>query len=161
MSKRPTLQQVRKKFEARTSQIKREHEKKIKKLEARIEEHKTERDARLAEAEKQFRKDFGVVVKWIVGEEDYSWLSKWLMKNREKEIEEAESKNEAKRTNELREMCFEDYLFYYFYYYFENPEVERRLKKEMEQNESEETERLSSILAKLKLQKFHWDRTRI
>ncbi len=161
MSKESTLYQVRKKFEAKTSQIKREHEKKIKGLEARIDEHKTERDTRLAEAEKQFRKDFRVVIKWIIGEEDYGWLSKWLMKNRDKEIEEAENKSETKRINELREMSLEDYLFYYFYYYFENPEVERRLKKEMKQNRSEETERLSSILAKLKLQKFHWDRTRI
>ncbi|HVP26648.1 MAG TPA: hypothetical protein VMT26_03175 [Candidatus Bathyarchaeia archaeon] len=155
MPKKPTLEDARKKLEAKTSEIKEEYERKIKELEAKIEQHKGERDTRLIRAEKRFRKDFCVTFKGVVGEEDYNWLSEWLMKNREKEIEEAEKKHETKRANELKEMSVEDYLFRYFNY----PKIEGRLKKDMEQSKSEEAKRLSFILAKLKLEKLRVERT--
>jgi hypothetical protein len=93
----------------------------------------------------------------VVGEEDYSWLCEWLMKNREREIEEAEKRHERKRANELKEMSVEDYLFCYF----NDPEIEGRLKKEMEQSKSEEVKRLSFILAKLKMENLWLERTRL
>jgi hypothetical protein len=93
----------------------------------------------------------------VVGQQDYRWLSEWLMKNKEKEIKEAGEKHETGHVNELKEMSAEDYLFYYL----NNPEIERRLKKEMEQNKSEEAKRLSFILAKLKLENLRLQRTRI
>jgi excinuclease UvrABC ATPase subunit len=92
-----------------------------------------------------------------VGQEDYRWLNEWLIKNKEKEIKEAAKKHKTKHVNELKEMSAEDYLFYYF----SNPEIERRLKKEMEQNRSEESKRLSFILAKLKLEYLRLQRTRV
>jgi hypothetical protein len=157
MSKEPTFKRARKRLEARTSEIKEEYERKIKELEEKIEQHKRERDASLIRAEKQFRKDFLVTFKGVVGEEDYSWFCEWLMKNREKEIEEAEKKHERKRSNELKEMSFEDYLFRYF----NDPETEGRLKKDMEQSKPEEVKRLSFILAKLKLENLRLERTTI
>jgi hypothetical protein len=157
MSKEPTLESARKRLEARTSKIKEEYERKIKELKERIEQHKRERDASLKRAEKQFRKDFCVTFKGVVGEEDYSWLCEWLMKNREKEIEEAEKRHERKRANELKEMSVEDYLFCYF----NDPENEGRLKKDMEQSKSEEVKRLTFILAKLKLENLRLERTTI
>jgi hypothetical protein len=157
MSKEMTLERIRKKFDAKTKEIKEKYERKTKGLEAKIEQHKRERDTRLAEAEKQLRKDAGVFFTRVVGQEDYIWLNEWLMKNKEKEIKEAGKKHETKHVNELKEMSAEDYLFYYL----NNPEIERRLKKEMEQNKSEEAKRLSFILAKLKLEYYRLNRTRI
>jgi hypothetical protein len=157
MFKEMALERIRKKFDAKTKEIKEKYERKTKELEAKIEQHKRERDARLAKAEKQLRKDTGVFFKRVVGQEDYVWLNEWLMKNKEKEIEEVARRHETKHVNELKEMSAEDYLFYYF----NNPEIERRLEKEMEQNKSEEAKRLSFILAKLKLEYYRLDRTRI
>jgi hypothetical protein len=157
MSKEMTLERIRNKLDAESSEIKEEYERRIKKLEAKIERLKKERDARLIKAEKQLRKDAGVFFKQVVGQEDYIWLNEWLMKNKEKEIKEAAKKHETKHVNELKEMSAEDYLFYYF----SNPEIERRLKKEMEQNRSEEAKRLSFILAKLKLEHLRLQRTRV
>lgn len=157
MSKEPTLEGARKKLEARTGEIKEEYERKIKELEEKIKQHKRERNARLIRAEKQFRKDFCITFKGVIGEEDYSWLCEWLMKNREREIEEAEKRHERKRANELKEMSVEDYLFCYF----NDPEIEGRLKKEMEQSKSEEVKRLSFILAKLKMENLWLERTRL
>jgi len=150
MSKEPTLERVRKKLEAKTSEIKEEYEGKIKELEEKIEQHKRERDARLIKTEKRFRRDFCVAFKSVVGEEDYSWLCEWLMKNREKEIEEAEKRHERRRANELKEMSVEDYLFHYF----NDPKIERRLEKDIGQSKSEEAKRLSFILAKVRLEKM-------
>jgi hypothetical protein len=155
MSKEPTLEGARKKLEARTGEIKEEYERKIKELEEKIKQHKRERNARLIRAEKQFRKDFCITFKGVIGEEDYSWLCEWLMKNREKEIEEAEKKHETKRAKELKEMSVEDYLFRYF----NEPKIERRLKKDMAQSKSEEAKRLSFILSKLKLENMRLERT--
>jgi hypothetical protein len=150
-------ERIRKKFDAKTKEIKEKYERKTRELEAKIEQHKRERDTRLAKAEKQLRKDAGVFFKRVVGQEDYIWLNEWLMKNKEKEIKEAANKHETKHVDELKEMSAEDYLFYYF----SNPEIERRLRKEMEQNRSEEAKRLSSILAKLKLEYLRLQRTRV
>jgi hypothetical protein len=157
MSKEPTLERVKKELEARTSEIKEEYERKIGALEEKIEEHKKEREARLVEAEKKSRKDFSVAFKWFVGEEDYGWLLKWLMKNKEKKIEEAEKRHERKRADELNKMSVEDYLYYYFY----NPEIEERLKKDMEQSKPEEVKRLSYILTKWRLEAQRIGRTRL
>lgn len=150
MSKKPSLERIRKKLDARISEIKKEYERKI-------EQHKKERDARLTEAEKQFRKDSGAYLKWVVGEEDYSWLSKWLMKNKEKEIKEAEKRTEKKRADKLKKMSVEDYLFHYF----NNPKNEERLRKDMEHSKSEEADRLSLILTKLRVEDLRLERTRV
>jgi hypothetical protein len=110
----------------------------------------------LVKVEKQFRKDSGVVFKWIVGQEDYSWFNEWLIKNKEKEIEEAEKRHKTRHVKKLKEMSVEDYLFYCF----NNPEIEGRLRKEMKPK-SEEAERLSFILGKLKAEYLRLQRTRI
>jgi hypothetical protein len=157
MSKEMTFERIRKKFDAKTGEIKEEHERKIKELEAKIERQKKERNARLIKAEKQFRKDSCITLKWVVGQEDYSWLNDWLVKNKEKEMEEAEKRHKTKHANKLKEMSVEDYLFYYF----NKPKIEGRLKKEMEQSRSEEAKRLSLILTKLKLENLRLERTRI
>ncbi len=154
MSKEPTLERVKKELEARTSEIKEEYERKIRELEEKIEKHKRERDARLVETEKKSSKDFGVAFKWFVGEEDYIWLCKWLIKKKEKEIEEAEKLHEKKRAEELKKMNIEDYLLDYF----KDPEIER-LKKDMKQSKREESKRLSLILTKLKLEQLRLSRT--
>jgi hypothetical protein len=157
MSKEPTLERVKKKFEARTSKIKEEYERKKRELDEKIEKHKRERDAGLIEAEKQFREGFFFVFKSVLGEEDYNWLCKWLVKNKEKEIKEADKAREKKRADELEKMSVEDYLFWYFY----DPEVEERLKKDMEQSKPEEVKRLSFIVSKLRLEKLRLTRTRV
>jgi hypothetical protein len=157
MSKEPTLERVKKKFEARTSEIKEEYERKKRELDEKIEQHKKKRDAGLIKAEKQFREGFFFVFKSVLGEEDYNWLCKWLVKNKEKEIEEADKRREKKRADELEKMSVEDYLFWYFY----DPEVEERLKKDMEQSKPEEVKRLSFILSKLRLEKLRLTRTRL
>ena len=156
MSKEPTLERVRKKLEARNSEIKEEYERKIKVLEEKIEQHKRERDSRLVRTEKRFRKDFCVAFKGVVGEKDYSWLCEWLVQNRKKEIEEDEKRHEKKHANELKEMSLEDYLFYYF----NDPEIERRLQKDMKQSKSEEVKRLSLILTKLRMENLRLERLR-
>ncbi len=155
MSKKPTLEGARKKLESRTSEIKEEYERKIKELEKKVKQHKKERNARLIRAEKQFRRDFCLTFKGVLGEEDYSWLREWLMKNRKKEIEEAEKRHKTKRVNELQEMSVEDYLFCYF----NDPKIERWLKKDMEHSKSEEVSRLSLILTKLRMENLRAKRT--
>ncbi len=156
MSKETTLERVKKELEARTSEIKGEYKRKRRELEEKIEQQKRQRDDRLVEAEKQFRKGFFFAFKSVVGEEDYGWLCGWLMKNKEKEIEEAEKRHKTKRADELKNMNVEDYLLNYF----KDPEVER-LKKDMEQSKPEEVERLSFILVKLKMGGKWLDRTRL
>ena len=151
------FEHARKKFDAKTSEIKKEYERKIKELETKMFYQKKKRDARLIKAEKQLRKDSFLYFKRTLGQEDYNWLNEWLMKNKEKEIEEAEKSHKTRHANKLKEMSAEDYLFYYF----SNPEIEERLRKKAEQNKSEEAKRLSFILAKLKLEYFRLDRTLI
>jgi hypothetical protein len=118
-----------------------------------IDRKRKERDAR-RKAEKQLWKDSAVVFKWIVGQEDYSWLNEWLMKSKEKEIEEAGKRRKTRHVKKLKEMSAEDYLFHYF----NNPEIEDRLKKEMTPKEAK---RLSFILLKLKAEYLRLQRTRI
>lgn len=157
MSKEPTLERVKKKFEARTSEIKEEYERKKRELDEKIEQHKKERDSGLIEAEKQLREGFFFAFKSVLGEEDYNWLYKWLVKNKENEIKEADKRREKKRADELAKMSVEDYLFWYFY----DPEVEERLKRDMEQSKPEEVKRLSFIVSKLRLEKLRLSRTRL
>jgi hypothetical protein len=109
------------------------------------------------EAEKQYREGFFFVFKSVLGETDYNWLCRWLVKNKEKEIEEANKAREKKPADELEKMSVEDYLFWYFY----DPKVEERLKKDMEQSKPEEAERLSFIVSKLRLEKLRLNRTRL
>jgi hypothetical protein len=155
MSKEPTLDRVKKELEARTSEIKEEYERKIGELEEKIEQHKRERDDGLIETEKQFRQGFFVAFKSVVGEEDYSWLCKWLLKNKEKEIGEAVKRHEMNRAEEIKKMNVEDYLLDYF----KEPKIER-LKKDMKQSKPEEVKRLSFILTKLRLEELRESRTR-
>ena len=154
MSKELALEEVRNKVEARKNQIKREYEDKIKKLEEKIEQHKRERDAKLTEAEKQFREGFFQAFRSAVGEEDYTWLCEWLMKNKENEIKEAGNRHEKKRADELKKMNVDDYLLDYF----KDPEIER-LKRDMKQSKPEEAKRLSLILTKLRLEQLILSRT--
>ena len=145
MSKESTLGQAKKKFEARKNRIKEEYENKIKKLEERIAKNKTERDARLANSEKQFRKEFYFDIKEVVGNEDFDWLIHWLMKSKETEAEEAEKRNEKGSAEELRAMSAEDYLFRYL----SDPKAAKRLKKSLT-GKTEDIERFISIEEKLK-----------
>jgi hypothetical protein len=157
MTEESTLKRVRTKLETRAGEIKKEYERKIKELEEKMEKLKHERDARLIKIEKRFRKDFLVTLKSFVGEDDYSWLRGWLMKNKEKETKEAEKEHETKHSNELKEMSTEDYIFYYF----SDPKLEGRLKRDLKQSKPEEIRRLSFILEKLKLETIELERTRI
>jgi hypothetical protein len=157
MSEEMTYKRIRKKFDAKASEIKEEYERKTRDLEAKIVRLKKQRDARLIKAEKQFRKDFSLTLKWVLGQEDYSWLSSWLVQNKEKEMQEAEKRYKTKNVNELKEMSMEDYLFYYL----GDPRIEGRLRKEMKQSRSQEAKRLSLILTKLKLENLRLERTRI
>ena len=70
MSKKSNLERVRNKFEAERSKVKREYEI----LEERI---RKERDKRLADSEREFRKEFGVAVKELLGK-DCEWLIQGL-----------------------------------------------------------------------------------
>jgi hypothetical protein len=157
MPKKMTLHRIRKELDARNRKIQKEYDRRIKELETKIWRQKKEGNAKLIKSEKQFRKDFCITVKWIVGEEDYDWLNQWLLKQKEKEINETEKKHETKLANKLKKLSAEDYLFYYF----NQPKIEERLKKEMEQNKSEEGKRLSLILAKLEWENLRLVRTRI
>ena len=154
---KPTLEQIRQKFDAKTKEIREEYGRRTKELEAKIEHRKRERDTGLARAERQFRRDSGVAIEAVIGEEDYAWLRKWLMKNKEEEIAEAGSRNETKRVNRLQKMSFEDYLFHYF----NRPDVKRRFRGRMKRDKSEESARFSSIVVKLKLENLRLDRTLI
>jgi hypothetical protein len=79
------------------------------------------------------------------------------MKNKEKEMKEAEKRHETKHAKELKETSAEDYLVYYI----KKPKIEERLKKEMKQGKSEEAQRISLILAKLIDENLRLDRARI
>jgi len=72
-----------------------------------------------------------------------------LMKNKEKEVEEAEKSFKNVRADELRKMSPEDYLFRFL----SNPELEKRLNESRETNNQEDSSRLVSIVMKLRLEK--------
>ena len=155
MSKELTLEEVRNKFEARKSQIKREYEDKIRKLEEKIGQHKKQRDTKLTRSEKRFRKEFCLTLKEIVGKEDYELLRKWLMTRKKKEVEEAEKRHEKERANELKEMNAEDYLFCYL----NDPENEKRLQEDAAASKLEDVKLLTSVVTKLKLEHVWLDGT--
>jgi len=152
-----TLERIRKEFDAKSSEIEKEYDKKIKELETKIFYKKKERSARLVRAERQFRRDSRVFVEFVIGEKDYNWFNEWLMKNKEMEIREAEKKHETKLADKLNKMSSEDYLFHFF----NKPEIQVRLRREMEQSRSEEAKRLSLILAKLNVEYLRLSRTRV
>jgi hypothetical protein len=157
MSKKTTLKRIREDFDAKTSEIAKEYDKKIKELETKMFYQKKKRDGRLIKAEKQLRKDSFLYFTRTLGQEDYNWLIEWLLKKKEEEIKEAEKRRETRHVNLLKKMSAEDYLFYYF----SEPEIKGRLEKEMERRRSKDAKRLSFILAKLKMEYYRLDRTRI
>ena len=154
-SKELTLEEVRNKFEARKSQIKREYEDKIKKLEEKIGQHKKQRDTQLTRSEKRFQKDFCLALKELLGKKDFEWLSKWLVTRKEKEVEEANKRLEEGRAGELKEMSAEDYLFCYL----NDPGIEKRLQEDIAASKPEDAERLMSVVTKLKLERIWLDGT--
>ncbi|MGD0646202.1 MAG: hypothetical protein ABSA75_14970 [Candidatus Bathyarchaeia archaeon] len=142
MSKQSILKEIKEKFEKRKSQIRNEYEN----LEEKM---KKEKEMRIANSEKEFRKEFSVALRELLGEEDCEWLNKWLVTNKEKEAEQAEKRKKKNRANELRQMSPEDYLFGYL----SDAEFEKRINQSREANKPEDVERLTSILVKLRQEK--------
>ena len=110
---------------------------------------KKEKEIRIANSEKEFRKEFSLATRELLGKEDCEWLNKWLVANKEKEAEEAEKSKKENRANELRQMSPEDYLFGYL----SDAEFEKRISQSSEVNKPEDVERLTSILVKLRQEK--------
>jgi len=135
------VKQAREKFKKRKEEIEREHQA----LEKRI---RKEKEARLAKSAQEFRKEFCLTIKQLLGEEDWLWLTQWLAAKKEKETEDAENRYESERAEELRKMNSEDYLFRYL----SDPIIKKKLD-ESESNKPEDTERLVSIVSKLRLEK--------
>ena len=100
-------------------------------------------------------KEFSLALKNVLGKEDYEWLTKWLVKNKEKEAEEAEKRAERILASKLRGMSPEDYLFCYL----SDPEIEKKLKASGEINKPEDIERFADIVTRLKLEKIWVDGT--
>lgn len=100
-------------------------------------------------------KEFSLALKKVLGKEDYEWLIQWIVKNKEKEAEEAEKREETILANKLREISPEDYLFGYL----GDPEIEKKLKASDAINKREDVERFSQIVAKLRLEKIWVDGT--
>ena len=155
MPKKSALDQVRKKFEAKTKQINREYEHKIRTLEDKISKNKKLRDSKLVMSRKEFRKDFCLTIKDIIGRDDYEWFIQWLDRNKEKEVKEAEGKSEKLRASKLRKMSSENYLFHWL----SEPQMEKRLNKSRGANKQEDTLRLRNIMAMLKNEKAWIDKT--
>jgi len=147
MSPKSAVKQAREKFEKRKEEIEREHEA----LEKRIRKKK---EARLAKSEEEFRKEFGLAIKQILGEEDWRWLTQWLATNKEKETEDAENRHESGLAEELKKMNSADYIFRYL----RDPSIKKKLE-ESNSNKPEDTERLVSIVSKLRLEKVWVDGT--
>jgi len=147
MSSESAVKHAREKFEKRKEKIEKEHEA----LEKRV---RKEKEARLAKSEQEFRKELCLAIKQVLGEEDWLWLTRWLAKNKEKETEDAENRHESERSDGLRKMNSEDYLFRYL----SDPSIKKKLE-ESDSNKPEETERLVSIVSKLRLEKVWVDGT--
>jgi len=148
MSRKSFSEKLRKKFDARTSEIKKGYKDKIGKLEK-------ERDAKIEESRRRFRKEFLLALKEVVLKNgDYEWLIQWLVKSKENEAEEAEKRLEKGRAERLRTMSAEDYLFRYL----RDPEVGERIKS-MIADKPEDIERFLSIEAKLKYESAWVDGT--
>ena len=147
MSSESAVKKAREKFEKRKEEIEREHEA----LEKRI---RKEKEARLAKSEQEFRKELCLAIKQVLGEEEWLWLTQWLAKNKEKETEGAENRHESERADELRKMDSKDYLFRYL----SDSSIKKKLE-ESNSNKIEDTERLVSIVSKLRLEKVWVDGT--
>jgi hypothetical protein len=142
MAKQLILKEIKERFEKRRSKIRNEYEN----LEEKM---KKEKEMRIANSEKEFRKELSLALRELLGKEDCEWLNKWLATNKEKEVEEAEKRKKENRANELRQMSPEDYLFGYL----SDAEFEKRASQSSEANKPEDVERLTSILVKLRQEK--------
>jgi len=142
MSKQSILKEIKERFEKRRSQIRDEY--------GNLEEKmKKEKKMRIANSEKEFRKELSLALRELLGKEDCEWLNKWLVANKEKETEEAEKRKKKIRANELRQMSSEEYLFGCL----SDAEFEKRINQSSEANKPEDVERLTSILVKLRQEK--------
>lgn len=88
MSKQAILKEIKEKFDRRRSQIRDEYEK----LEEKM---KKEKEIRIANSEKEFRKELSLALRELLGKEDCEWINKWLVTNKEKEAEEAEKRKKS------------------------------------------------------------------
>ena len=64
---------------------------------------KKEKEMRIADSEKEFRKEFSLALRELLGKEDCEWLNNWLVTNKEKEAEETEKRKKKNRSNESRQ----------------------------------------------------------
>jgi hypothetical protein len=142
MAKQSILKEIKEKFEKRRNQIRNEYEN----LEEKM---KKEKEIRIANSEKEFRKEFSLATRELLGKEDCEWLNKWIVANKEKEAEEAEKSKKKNRATELRQMSPEEYLFGFL----SDAEFEKRISQSTEVNKPEDVERLTSILVKLRQEK--------
>ena len=110
---------------------------------------KKEKEMRIANSQKEFRKELSLALRELLEKEDCEWLNKWLVTNKEKEAEDAEKRKKNDRANELRQMNAEDYLFGYL----SEAEFEKQISQSSEANKPEDVERLTSILVKLRQEK--------
>ena len=72
MSKQSIIKEIKEKFEKRRSQIRNEYEN----LEEKM---KKEKEMRIANSEKEFRKELSLALRELLGKEDCEWLNKWLV----------------------------------------------------------------------------------
>ena len=142
MARQSILKEIKERFEKRRSQIRDEYEN----LEEKM---KKEKEIKIANSEKEFRKELSLALRELLGKEDCEWLNKWLVTNKEKEAEEAEKRKNKNRANELRQMSPEEYLFGYL----SDAEFEKRINQSREANKPEDVERLTSILERLRQEK--------
>ena len=148
-------ERLRKRFDARKSEIKKEYEIKLERLEKERDAKIAERDAKIAESNRRFRKEFCVALKEVVLKNgDYEWLLQWLEKTKENEAQEAENKLEKEKAEKLRAMSAEDYLFRYL----KDPQVVERTKA-LVAGKPEDIERFLSIESKLKYESTWLDGT--
>jgi hypothetical protein len=147
-SKKSDLKQIRKKFEEKRNEIKKEHDN----LQEKI---KKKRGARLESSEKEFRRELSLAVKELVGKEDYDWFTQRLTTMKENEAEAAEKNLEKALATTFREMSPNDYLFRYL----DDPEAEKRFILGIKTSKPEDIERLTSIVTKLRLEAVWVDRT--
>lgn len=84
MSQESSIKKNREKFEKRMEEMGKEHEA----LEQQI---RRDMEAKLARSELEFRKEFALAVREVLGQEDWLLLTKWLARNREKEVEGAKN----------------------------------------------------------------------
>jgi len=96
---------------------------------------------------------FSVALKDVLGKDDYQWLIWFAEKHKEKEIREAESNFQIERTNKLRVMSTEGYLFHAL----SDQDFEKKL---MQWGLSDrDAKHIGIIVAKLRLEKVWLDET--